>query len=269
MRQGGRAQHHAKHEGQEIVALDVGLFAVRSRKRLRVRNDRFGAFLVLRLGCLPQHACFVRTFRIGNQVALRIADVEQRGIALAQTIELALGRQAALFPGTGQAVNARLVALRALAEDGAHFVFFRVRFQHVFAHAQLRQHLAVSDLRHGIVRMLDRQPHGGNQKGDEDDDVLRHLRPGDGAHAAQKGAHEDAGQAQEDADGKIHAREARGDQADGVDLRHHIRKRHDDGGGHGHHAHAGAPFVGAAAVAGGEEIGNRVLAELAQVGRDQ
>ena len=103
----------------------------------------------------------------------------------------------------------------------------------------------------------------------QDDDVLRYLRPGDGAHAAQKGANEDAGQAQEDTDGKIHAREARGDQADGVDLRHHIRKRDDDGGGHGHHAHAGAAFVGAAAVAGGEEVGNRVLAELAQIGRDQ
>ena len=73
-----------------------------------------------------------------------------------------------------------------LAEDGAHLVFPGIRFQHMYARAQLRQDFTVGDLRHGVVRMLDGQPHGGNQKGDQDDDVLRHLRPRDGAHAAEK-----------------------------------------------------------------------------------
>jgi hypothetical protein len=157
----------------------------------------------------------------------------------------------------------------ALGEDGAHADFLRVQCELRFALRQFRQHRAVRDLRQRIVGVLDGQPDGRQQERHQDDDVLRHLGPGDGAHAAQKRADQDAGQAEENADREIDPGEARGDQADRVDLRHHVGKRDDDGGTDRHQAHRVAAPAGAAAIARGQKIGDRVLGELAQVGRDQ
>jgi hypothetical protein len=92
---------------------------------------------------------------------------------------------------------------------------------------------------------------------------LRHLGPGDGAHAAEKGTDQDAGQPDEYADLEFEPDEAAGDQTDAVDLRHDIGEGREDGGEHADHA------CGVAAVTRAEEVRNGVFAELAQIGRKQ
>ena len=60
--------------------------------------------------------------------------------------------------------------------------------------------VAVDRLRHRHAGLLHRQPHHRNHVGDDQDDVLRHLGPGDRPHAAEERAHQNAAQADEDAD---------------------------------------------------------------------
>jgi hypothetical protein len=111
--------------------------------------------------------------------------------------------------------------------------------------------------------VLDAEPHHRREVGDDQDDVLRHLRPGDRPHAAEKRAHQDPGQADEHADAELQAREAAGDDADAVDLRHHVGERAQDRGEDADAAHD------VAAVARAEKVGDRELAELAQVGGEE
>ncbi len=122
---------------------------------------------------------------------------------------------------------------------------------------------AVDRSRERIAQLLVRQPRHGNQEGQQDDHVLRHLRPGDGAHAAQEGAQEHAAQAQHDADLELHAREPRGDEAHAVDLRHHVGERAQHRRQRRDHARP------APAEAHLEEFGNRVEVHRAQMRRDE
>ena len=119
------------------------------------------------------------------------------------------------------------------------------------------------DLRHGGAGVLDGQPHHRDHVGDDQDDVLGQLRPGHGPHAAEEGAYKDAGEADEHADAELEAGEAAGDDADAVNLRHHV------GEGAGNRDNDADETRQVAAVAGAEEIRNGELAELAQVGREK
>ena len=217
----------------------------------------------------PQRTGIVDRVGIRGQRALGLAHFGQRRVARAGCGQLALGVELAGFPRFGQGRHARRVAVGAAQELGAHLGFARVFRQFGFARGELGQERSVRHLRDRIVGVLHRQPHGRNQKRDQQDDVLRHLGPGDGAHPAQERAHQDAGQAQENPDRKIDAGKARRDQADRIDLRHHIRERDEDGRAHGQRPHRAAAPARAAAVARRQEVGHRVLRKLAQVGRDQ
>ena len=111
--------------------------------------------------------------------------------------------------------------------------------------------------------MDDRQPDHRNHVGDDQDDVLRDLRPGDRLHAAKERAHQNAGQTDEHANGEFQSGKAAGDEADAVDLRHHIDEGHQHGGKHANQTRR------MPAVARPEEVGNGELPELAQVGGEQ
>ncbi len=124
--------------------------------------------------------------------------------------------------------------------------------------------------RHTIHQLRDR--HAGDlhrhqdhrdQVGDDQHDVLRDLRPGDRAHAAHHRADQDAGEPDEHRDRERDVEEALGDDADADDLRDDIDER---GGDQHDHADEARDV---AAVARAEEVRHRVLAELAQIGREQ
>eukprot|EP01136_Pigoraptor_vietnamica_P030245 Opistho-1_new@89256 len=122
---------------------------------------------------------------------------------------------------------------------------------------------AVDDLRHRHARLLHRQPHHRDQVGNDQDDVLCHLRPGDGAHAAEERAHQDTAEADEHADLERQPAQARRDQSHAVDLRHHVGERAQDGG-------KNADESGQiAAIAFTQKIWNGELAELAQIGCEE
>ena len=113
---------------------------------------------------------------------------------------MALRVNLAVFPRLRQGFQSHVVVIGQLPVDRAHLLFFRIACQSLFARAQLGQHRAVGHLRDRVFAMLGRQPQHRDQISDQDDDVLRDLGPGNRAHAAQKRADQDAGQAEENAD---------------------------------------------------------------------
>ncbi len=123
--------------------------------------------------------------------------------------------------------------------------------------------LAVGGLRDRGTGLLHAEPDHRDHVGDDQDDVLRHLRPGDRSHSAQERTHQDAGQAEEDPDLEGQSGEPRGDDAHAHDLRHHIGERTEDGG-----EDADQPRQ-VALVAGAEEVRDGELPELAQVRRQE
>ena len=132
-----------------------------------------------------------------------------------------------------------------------------------FARADLCDRPAVCQFRDRDAVMLCGQNDDRHQIGDDQHDVLRDLRPGHRAHAAQHRAEQDADEAGEHREFELHAEEARGDEPGAVDLRRHISKGAADQ--HDHAEEAGE----VAAVTEREEVGDRVGAELAQIGADQ
>ncbi|MNS71429.1 hypothetical protein D3C72_1047980 [compost metagenome] len=150
-----------------------------------------------------------------------------------------------------------------LLPQPAHLDLGRIILQIDLFFGHLLQHHARGQLRHGHVRMLDRQPHHRHQIGNDQNDVLAHLRPRDGAHAAQERTHQHAAQRNEDTQFERNAGHARGDDAHAVDLRDQVRERAQDGAGHTGQARQ------VAAVARAHEIGNGVLPETPQVGGQQ
>jgi hypothetical protein len=148
-------------------------------------------------------------------------------------------------------------------EDRDHLSLGWVGLQGLLRRDDLAQLVAIGDLRQRRGVLLERQPRHRHQEGHEQHDVLRYLRPGDGPHAAEERAHEDAAEPEEHAHFERHAGDPAGDQADAVDLRHDVEERARDGRHHADHARE------VAVVARRQEVGDGVLAELAQVGRDQ
>ena len=92
---------------------------------------------------------------------------------------------------------------------------------------------------------------------------MRHLRPSNRPHASQKGTHQHTAQAQQNADFKMQAGQARGDQAHAVNLRHHVGKRTQNRCAC---RNAARP---APAKAQRKIVGQGVEIEAAQVGRHQ
>jgi hypothetical protein len=125
---------------------------------------------------------------------------------------------------------------------------------HVGAEAELRDRHAGE-----LQRDEDRR----HRVGQDQHDVLRHLRVGDALHAAEHRVGEDDGHADVDADVRGHAEEARERHAHARHLADDVGDGGDEQADHGHRR--GALRVEAVA----DELRHRELAELAQVRRQQ
>ena len=123
--------------------------------------------------------------------------------------------------------------------------------------------VAVNRLRHRHAGLLDRQPHNRNQVGDDQYDVLRNLRPGDGAHAAKERTDQDATEPDEDADLERQPRQPRRDQAHAINLRDQVHERTQDCRDDAQEARQ------VALVARAQKVGDRELPELSQVRRQE
>ena len=200
---------------------------------------------------------------IGGSGLLRGADLLGRRVVGLELIDAGGELRLAGVERAGQAleIRARLVGPRL--EDAADLELLRVLEELLLQRGDLLELLAVDDLRNRDAGLLHRQPDHRDHVGDDQDDVLRDLRPRHRAHAAQERAHQNAAQAEENAELERHAGQARGDEADAVDLRHHVGERAQD---RGEDADATRDV---AAIARAEEVRNRELAELAQIRRQE
>ena len=111
--------------------------------------------------------------------------------------------------------------------------------------------------------MFDRQPNHWQQVRNDQNHVLGHLGPGHGTHTAQERAHQDTGQTGKNTHFESQTGQTSGDQADTINLCHHIGEGAQDGSEH-------ANQTGQVAfIAGTQKVRNGELAELAQVGRQK
>jgi len=125
------------------------------------------------------------------------------------------------------------------------------------------QLLPVRKQRKRAAGLVQRHPHHRRQVGQDQDDVLRHLRPRHRTHAAEEGTHQHAAEADEDADLEAESGQVRGDEPHPVDLDHDVDK------GHQRDRHDADQARQLAAVAGPQELGNGEEAESAQIRRQQ
>ena len=122
---------------------------------------------------------------------------------------------------------------------------------------------AIHQLRHRNAGDLGRHQEGWDQIGNDQHDILRHLCPGDSAHAAQHGADQNARKAHKHRNAEGHIQEALGDDANTHDLRDDI----DEGCGDQHHNANQARRI--AAKARPQEVRHGILAEFPEIRREQ
>ena len=229
----------------------------------RHAGQRFGP----RVGCCPGRG--PRGF--GSSLARRHRcqrfvgglDLRQRCIRGLEFRELGLcsrlvGRQRR---GDVLQLGAQIVGL--LLEDGDDLLLLRIAVELLLALGDLGQLIAVDGLRDRNAGLLDRKPHHRDHIGHDQNDVLRHLGPGDRAHPAGERTDQDAAQADKDPDLEGKAGQACGDQADPVNLRHHVGERTQDRADDADEARQ------ISFIAGAEKIGDRKLPELAHVRRQK
>jgi len=155
------------------------------------------------------------------------------------------------------------VPLQPGGENTADLVLLGVGHQLFFKLGDLLQLLPVYQLGDWETRLLHGQPHHWNHVGNNQNDVLRNLRPGNRLHATQERADQNASEAQENTDFKLHTGQTGGDQTHTINLRDHIRERTDNGN------HDADESGHVAAKAGAQKIRDGELAKLAQVGRQK
>ena len=122
---------------------------------------------------------------------------------------------------------------------------------------------AEGDLRDGYARHLEGDEHRRDRVGEDQHAVLGDLRVRDALHAAEHRVEEDDAHADQQPGGDVHAQEAREDDPDAAHLARDVRERDDDEADHRDDARS----LGVVALA--DELGDRVLAELAQVRREE
>ncbi len=156
------------------------------RERRRVRQRRTGPGRVARDLPRPGGLGVVRRLREVGDRLLRRANVGHRGVRRLQGFHTLGRRDLAFFPRLRQRIDARLGVRCVLLEDVANGQLTGVGGEFLFLRRHLLQHLAVDELRDREVGDLHRQPDHRDHVGDDQDDVLRHLRPRDRAHAAEE-----------------------------------------------------------------------------------
>mmetsp|Transcript_53285 Transcript_53285/g.125036 ORF Transcript_53285/g.125036 Transcript_53285/m.125036 type:complete len:660 (-) Transcript_53285:2122-4101(-) len=271
MRQPSGANHQAQHQRDEITPGSAGRIAV-TRAGLRVAGKRLGVRRQARqrtgqlgFGCLlaaPEFLGFGRRARQRGTLLLGGLDLGQRCVAGLQPRHP--HRRLGLL-GSQRCRNIRQAGRRrvsALLVDGPHLQLGRIADQFALAFGDLVQLLAVDQLGQRPAGLLDAEPDDRHQIGQDHDEVLGHLGPGDGPHAAEEGAHQHTAQADKHADLEAQAGQPRRDQAHAVDLRDQVDEGHQDGRPGAHQPQR------AAVEAFTEEVAQRELPEAAQVGRD-
>ena len=272
VRQCSRADHQAKHQCHEVAARDVegflgfgvaiGVASVLGGMAWHAAK-RFGTGFVVSFALGPGLLGTLFVLGQGGQGFLGGGNLGHRAIGSFQVGQLLGG-------GFGVGGHGGLDVLELFAkpigpglEGGNHFLLLGIVDQHFFLGTDLLKLVTVHQLGNWHTGLLDRQPDHRDQVGHDQDDVLGHLGPGDGAHATEERAHQNTAQAQKDAQLEGHAREAGGDQTDAINLRHHIGEGAQDGG-----KDADQPWQ-VAVITRAQEVGNGELPELAQVGREK
>ncbi len=239
MGQGGGAEHQAEHHAPEnCCGARPRLPAVAPGKGCACGSGGRGPCQVGVAPFEPQRAGVVDRVGIRGQRALGLAHLGQRGVARPRCVQLALGIAACPLPtmraGPPRAPRSRRRGAgtrRALAlRAGRSPVRLRARSAWAaatpYATCGIGLSACLTDSHMVGIRNATRMMMYCAT-------WVQVMR----AHAAQERADQDAGQAQENPDRKIDAGKARGDQADGVDLRHDVGERDDDGGADGQRAH--------------------------------
>ncbi len=272
VRQAGGADHEAEHQCQEVAARYLVGLALRGRAfrvaRIgqavrRQAAERAGTLPGLAHLARPEFARGLGVARQQGQFAAGSHHEGDVGMRVAQPVHALARRFALPLQCRGHIAQPLLQFMRAALVRGDHLALGGRLQQLRLQRGDLADLPAIDRGRERVAQLLVRQPRHGDQEGQQDDHVLCHLRPGDGAHAAQEGAQQHAPQAQHDADLELHAREPRGDQAHAVDLRHHVGEGAQHGRQRRDHARP------APAEAHLEEFGNRVEVHRAQVRRDE
>ena len=151
-----------------------------------------------------------------------------------------------------------------LAPVGGAHLFLGGRVQQlIFQRRDLGQLRAIHHGRDRRTELFVGQPGDGDQERHQQHQVLRHLCPGDCAHASQKGTQQHAAQTQQDADLELHPRQPRRDQSYAVDLSDHVNEGTD------HRAQRGDEARPAASEALGKEVRHRVEVHGAKPRRDE
>jgi len=98
------------------------------------------------------------------------------------------------FEAAGECLDVGVDLVRLCLPEAHDLDLFRVRVDLLLLGVDLLEDLSVHDLRIGTpVTAGTSRPR--NKVGDDQDDVLGNLRPGDGLHAAEHGADQDAAEA--------------------------------------------------------------------------
>ena len=210
------------------------------------------------LGPLPLGCGFV--LGVGGQCFFSSSNLIGRSVGCLEAVHVLFELRFSVGVGLGRILQCSVGGVSPVLENLADFQFLRIRVDFLFQFADFLQRHAIGDLRYRDAGVFDSQPDHGGHVGDDQDDVLGHLGPGHRFHAAQHRAYEDAAETDEHTDAELQTGEAAGDQADAVDLRHHVNEGTGDRGDDAD----GADDV--AAITRAEEVGNGELAELAQVG---
>lgn len=263
VRQARRAERQAQQQREEVAPARAAIVAARGRKRLvhRHRGRRAREQFVARL--LPHHPRRRRIARKLGKCAFALVDLAQRPVVPAQLGDLIDQLRARLVVRRRQPVEPRLDRARLPTIRFAHLPLLRRVAHLALERFDPRHQPAVIELRHGPEAVLHRDQRNRQQERNDQDDVLRDLRPRDRPHPAQKRAHENPREAAEDADREIDADEARRDEADALYLRDQVDERAQDRGDRRERPDERARKARA------QKIGNRVARELAHVWREQ
>ena len=263
VRQSCRTNHQTEDQRHEVLAGDVpggivfaGEWLGVTNRRVRARSigspcrgvSSAGGSLVLRQ---LAHSSFSRL------------DICQTAIGCFELFHFFLCSSFVSGHGSRHVLEFFNGGVRACLENTAHFQLFRIFQQLLFFGTHFFKCVAIDSLRNRHAGVFHRQPNDGQQVGNDQDDVLGNLCPGHGTHTAQERANQNTDQTGKNTHFKSQTRQTRGDQANAVNLCHHIGEGAQDGGKHTDQAGQ------IALVAGAQKVRNGELAELAQVGRQE
>ena len=218
MGQGGRSHHEAQHQthGVEESLVDAaGAPALKANGALKLLLDQAAL-------ALPDLDQTVAVAVVPNRVGLQALDIAHGAVLQLQICNFGTQQLPLSKAGLLGVSDLALQFGQSFAHDGLGLRLGRIYLDvtHPLGH-RLQAHACAPRGQSTAVKM---PCHGHRQRhhGRDDDHTLQHLCPGHRPHAAQKGTEQDATQCQKNTQLKVHSRQHRSDQADGINLRHQI-----------------------------------------------